>query len=82
MSDTALTNEELLALENSLKHQLNPVHPRKDFVGALKQRLVNFPTYKDRRRMAATMLSIALGLLTGLVIFLIGRQFIRDGEDV
>jgi hypothetical protein len=81
MSETISKNDELLELEYSLKHKLNPVHPRKDFVGALRQRLVDFPTYKDKRRAAATLLSIALGLLTGLVIFLIGRQFIHDGDE-
>jgi hypothetical protein len=73
-------NEELLALEESLKRQLRIVPPRKDFVGALRKKLENSPILQERRRLAATMLSIALGLVAGLVIFLIGRGFMQGAK--
>lgn len=74
-------NEELLALEKSLKDQLNPVKPDQSFVGCLSKRLEDSPAYRRKRRMAATMLTVAGGLVFGLAIFLIGRGFIHNTEE-
>jgi len=71
-------NEALLALEQSLRAQLNPVAPNQQFVGRLRQRLEDSPTYRQQRRLAVQMLTIAVGLVVGLTIFLIGRGFIRE----
>ncbi len=73
-------NEKLLALEKSLKSKLHPVRPDRQFVGRLRNRLENSPTYQKQRRLAATFLSIAAGLVVGLVVFLIGKGFIKDAR--
>jgi len=71
-------NETLLALENSLKHQLKPVQPNRHFVIGLKTRLETSNLLDRQRRTAATLLTIAGGLLIGLVVFLIGRGFLSE----
>lgn len=71
-------DEALLALEQSLRSQLNYVKPDQQFVGRLRQRLEDSPTYRQQRRLAVQMLTVAVGLVVGLVIFLIGRGFIQE----
>ncbi len=78
MSNQKSQNDALLALESSLKHELHPVAPNQDFIGSLRDRLEKYPEYKDNRRLAASLFAVALGLLSGLIIFLIGRQFLQD----
>jgi len=81
MMEKTSSNEALLALERSLKKELHPVKPDRKFVGTLRRRLEDSPVYQRKRRMAATMLSIAAGLVVGLAIFLIGRGFIQNVEE-
>lgn len=71
-------DEALLALEQSLRSQLNYVKPDQQFVGRLRQRLEDSPTYRQQRRLAVKMLTVAVGLVVGLAIFLIGRGFIQE----
>jgi hypothetical protein len=81
MTKERAINEKLLALEKSLKSRLHPVTPDRQFVGRLRKRLENSPVYQKQQRLAATFLSIAAGLVFGLVIFLIGRGFIKDTKE-
>jgi hypothetical protein len=69
-------NESLLALEDSLKRRLHPVTPNRQFVHGLRRRLEESNRLNRQRRTAATLLTIAGGLLIGLAIFLIGRGFL------
>ncbi len=78
MAEGMSSNEALLALEQALREKLNPVRPDQNFVVSLRKRLEESPAYNQQRRLAATMLTIATGLLVGLVVFLIGRNFIQE----
>lgn len=74
-------NESLIALENSLKTKLQSVEPNQHFVNKLRTRLEESPILYRQRRTAATFLTIAGGLLIGLVIFLIGRGFLNQSSE-
>lgn len=78
MSEQKSSNEDLLALEKSLKAKLNPVEPDKTFVGNLRVRLEGSTGYTKQRRLASSMLTIAGGLVVGLAIFLIGRGIMHE----
>ena len=71
----------LLALERTLKTELHPVEPNQRFVQTLRTRLEDSSILYRQRRIAATLLTIAGGLLVGTVIFLIGRGFLRNSSE-
>ena len=77
MTDEKNKNEQLLALERSLREGLSPVAPRQAFVGTLRTRLEDSPIYQKKRRMAATLLTVAGGVVFGLSVFLIARGFMQ-----
>lgn len=77
MKESQFTNEDLLALEQSLKSRLLPVQPDQGFVGSLRSRLEDSPIYQQQRETAYFFLSIASGLLVGLVVFLIGKEIMH-----
>ncbi len=81
MRQKKLQNESLLDLENSLKNKFHPVQPNQQFVRQLRIRLEESPILYRRRRTAATLLTIAGGLLVGLAIFLIGTRFLRQSSE-
>ncbi len=81
MTGRKTSDEALLALENALKTKLKAVKPDQNFVGNLHIRLESSPVYRQQRRRAATLLSIAAGLLVGLAIFLVGRAFIEEVNE-
>lgn len=81
MAEFTSKNDPLLALERSLRAELSPVKPDKQFIGKLRQRLEVSPIYQHQRRLAISLLSIAVGLVAGLVIFLIGHGFIKHSEN-
>lgn len=81
MSEKVSTNEELLAIEEALRTRLNPVRPNQKFVSNLRQRLVESPAYQQRQQKAAKLLTVAGGLMFGLVVFLIGRRLIEGSES-
>ena len=76
MKDNQILSQDLLALEQSLKSKLYPVKPDQSFVGNLCSRLEDSPIYRQQRETAYFLLSIASGLLVGLLIFLIGKTII------
>jgi hypothetical protein len=80
MQANEIRNESLLELENSLKRQLQPVQPNRQFVNKLKTRLEESNIFDQQQRTAATLLTIAGGLMIGLAIFLIGRGFLSESE--
>lgn len=82
MKDILSNNEDLLALEQSLKAGLYPVSPDQKFVGNLRTRLEDSPIIQQQRETAYFLLSIAGGLLVGLMVFLIGRGFLRGLKQV
>lgn len=71
-------NAKLLALENKLKQDLHPVEPNQRFIQKLRTRLEDSPILMRQQRVAATLLTVAGGLLIGLAVFLIGRGFLRQ----
>jgi len=73
MKDKQLSQSDLLAFEESLRTRLNPITPDQDFVGGLRTRLEESPIYQQQCETAYFLLSIASGLVIGLVIFLIGK---------
>ena len=81
MQPTLTENESLLALEDSLKRRLHPVKPDLQFVRGLRTRLEESKLLNRQRRTAATLLTIASGLLIGLAIFLVGRKFLSGSEN-
>ncbi len=82
MMEYTANNDQLLALERSLQSELSPVRPNQQFIGNLRQRLVDSPIFRQQRRLAISFLSIAIGLVAGLVIFLIGHGFVKHSENV
>jgi hypothetical protein len=71
------TSGDLLALEHALKTKLHPIKPDQVFVGSLRTRLEDNPVYHQQRQKAYILLSVASGLLVGLIIFLIGKGFLQ-----
>lgn len=80
MKNKKSVNERLLELEKSLKTKLHPVIPDRKFVGHLRKRLEDSTIYQNKKKLAATLLSVAAGLTIGLVIFLIGVGFLQEGK--
>jgi hypothetical protein len=81
MTENIPVNEQLLALEKTLKARLSPVHPNQQFIGLLRRRLEDAPIDPQRKWLAMTLLAIAGGLAVGLVIFLIGKGLVENGEE-
>ena len=76
MTNNKSNNEPLLVLEKTLRQHLNPVSPDDVFISDLRQRLEHSSLWERQKRTAFSMLTVAIGLLVGLIIFLIGRHFI------
>lgn len=76
-----LGDDSLLALEQKLKAELNPVQPDDEFVNNLKRHLEKSVFDQQRRTKAAKLLLVAVGMSAGFAIFLIGRNFIRVNEE-
>jgi len=81
MKERQFSDETLLALERSLKTKLNPVQPDQSFIQTLRQRLIETPKNNPQHRTAMTLLTIAGGLIFGLVIYLLGRGFIQANRE-
>jgi hypothetical protein len=81
MTEYTIKNDQLLALERSLQTELSPVKPNQQFIGNLRQRLEDSPVYQQQKRLAISLLTIAVGLVTGLAIFLIGHGFVKHSEN-
>ena len=80
MNESDTLNESLLILEEKLKAKLNPVEPSRNFVVNLRKALEESDVAQQQRRTAASLLTIALGLIVGLAIFLIGKKFLVTDE--
>jgi len=74
-------NERLLELEKSLKSRLHPVAPDQKFVSHLSSRLEDIPIDQKQRTLGVTLLSVAAGLVVGLAIYLISREFNQEAEQ-
>ncbi len=81
MAEYTTNDDQLLALERSLQSELAPVEPNQQFIGNLRQRLEGSPIFQQQRRLAISLLSIAIGLVAGLAIFLIGHGFVKHSEN-
>lgn len=73
-------NISLFDLEHRLKSLMSPVRPDQKFIGQLRERLENSAAYKEQRQLARRLLTIAVGILSGSMIFLIGKKFIQKAE--
>jgi hypothetical protein len=80
MLNTNSSDFSLRELEHSLKKDLKPVLPDHGFVGRLRDRLVDSTGNQQQKQLAYKLLTIAGGLLVGLMTFLIGRRIIEKGE--
>ena len=81
MQQRKMENETLLSLEEALKDKFHRVQPDQQFVQQLRTRLEESSIPYRRQRTAATLLTIAGGLLVGLAVFLIGRRFLSHSGD-
>lgn len=80
MLNTNSSDFSLRELEQSLKTDLKPVLPDLGFVGRLRDRLQDSTGDQRHKQLAYKLLTIAGGLLVGLMTFLIGRRIIEKGE--
>lgn len=80
MAENEISNEDLLALEKSLRLKLHPVQPDQEFVGALRKRLDQEAVRDQQNRLAISFLTIAGGLVIGLIVFVIGRIILHRKE--
>lgn len=71
------TNITLYELQRSLKNKLNPVQPDKKFIGHLRERLENSSGNYNQQRLAMQLITTAVGLMAGLIIFLVGQHLIN-----
>jgi hypothetical protein len=77
MENADSTNITLIELQRSLKDKLNPVQPDMKFIGQLRERLENASGNSHQRRLGMQLLMTAVGLLAGLIIFLVGQHLIK-----
>ena len=77
MVDKSYSNEALIALEKSLRDKLNPIELDQNFVLNLRRQLEDSPIHQQQRRLAVQMLTVAAGLVVGLLVFLIGRGLVQ-----
>ena len=75
------TDESLLSIEKSLKTHLGPIDPDKGFIDELWQDLERSSLWDKQERTALSLLIIAVGLLVGTLIFLVGRYFLREQSE-
>jgi hypothetical protein len=80
MAEKMNTENQLYQIEKSLKAKLAPVEPNEQFIGTLRRRLEDSPAYQQKRRLAASFLTVALGLTVGLTVFLIGKSLVNEAE--
>lgn len=80
MNEHESTYEELIALERSLKSKFHPIKPDQQFVGNLRARLESSPDYQQQRKAAYIFITMAGGLLFGLIIFLIGKGLLGESR--
>ena len=75
MRAAELAKEELLlSVEGHLQTSLHPVAPSPEFISKLKNRLITqTPPVLETESSAMSMLVIAFGLLTGVIILLLGK---------
>ncbi|MFN2303395.1 MAG: hypothetical protein ACK2TV_06650 [Anaerolineales bacterium] len=78
MSEKNVTNQELAILEESLRSSLHPIEPDQIFVKQLRNQLENSPEFGHNLRLAKQILTVAVGLLVGFAIFIIGRDMIEE----
>jgi hypothetical protein len=82
MTEDTISNQDLLDLERSLRLKLHPVQPDQNFVSGLRKQLEQASDQDAEHRLALSFLTIALGLVAGLVIFLIGQILFRSKKKV
>ncbi|QRN83533.1 hypothetical protein JR338_01910 [Chloroflexota bacterium] len=80
MAEGLAAENQLNKIEQTLRTKLAPIAPNDQFIGTLRNRLEGSTIYEKQHRLAVSMLSIAVGLVVGLVVFLVGRGFVNDGE--
>ena len=74
-------NSTLIELERTLKQELHAIEPNQLFISKLRTHLEESAIPDHQRRIAGTLLTIAGGLFAGLVIFLIGKGFLRQSNQ-
>ena len=80
MAERLAADIQLNKIEQTLKAKLAPIIPNDQFIGNLRQRLEGSTIFEKQHHLAVSLLSIALGLVVGLVIFLVGRGLVQDSD--
>jgi hypothetical protein len=78
MKEIKSVNDDLLIVEEALRAKFHPITPNQDFVGNLRGQLESSTIYQRQRDTAHVFLTIAGGLLVGLVVFLVGRGIFQE----
>ena len=81
MIEIKSANDDLLIVEEALRANFHPITPNQDFVGNLRGQLESSTIYQRQRDTAHVFLTIAGGLLVGLVVFLVGRSIFQELKE-
>jgi hypothetical protein len=73
MKEIQSANDDLFVIEQALRAKLHPIKPNQDFVGNLRGQLESSSIYQCQQETAHMFLTIAGGLVVGMVVFLVGR---------
>lgn len=80
MVERIAAENQIKKIEQTLRVKLAPIIPNDQFIGNLRKRLEGSTIYEKQHHLAVSMLSIAVALVVGLVIFLVGRGLVNDSE--
>lgn len=80
MVERIAAENQIKKIEQTLRVKLAPIIPNDQFIGNLRKRLEGSTIYEKQHHLAVSMLSIAVALIVGLVIFLVGRGLVNDSE--
>ncbi len=80
MVERIAAENQIKKIEQTLRVKLAPIIPNDQFIGSLRKRLEGSTIYEKQHHLAVSMLSIAVALIVGLVIFLVGRGLVNDSE--
>ena len=80
MVERIAAENQIKKIEQTLRVKLAPIIPNDQFIGNLRKRLEGSTIFEKQHHLAVSMLSIAVALIVGLVIFLVGRGLVNDSE--
>jgi len=78
MNNIPSIQENLTELEKTLQSTFLPIKPSQNFVGDLHTRLKKSTVFQKQEQIAYALLATAGGLITGLIVFLIGKLILNE----